>query len=246
MSKTRAQTANLARLRISILDHRIKRIYVVKSITYGKYKDVFDYSKVQVTWNSRRDNHTKKERGEKSDKTISRIRNNIYRIIEANKERQKGTKAVFFTLTSRDQEKELKTANKNIKQLMKRLKKRLGFAPLYIIVPEFHKSGAIHYHGVFFNVPYINVIDFKENLWKKGYVDLRLPKKIKSVARYLCKYLTKDTIAKLPLNEKAYFTSRGLIRPYTDYTDEIVTDTMKPLEASITNNYIKTKYLCKI
>lgn len=222
----------------------IKRIYYVRNTKYGAYCDSIEYNKVQVTFKQVRDNYAKSKEGQKSDRSLWRAREKIYQLVEGNIGRT-GKKPIFFTLTQADQEKDLKISNAKIKALMRRLKFFLGYSPSYIIVPEFHKSGAIHYHGVFFNLPFVHVEKFRYDLWKEGYVDLQLPKKIRSVARYLAKYLTKDTLLNLPKNEKSYFCSRDLLRPITDYTDQKPQDIIKPLEISRKSNGIKIKYLCK-
>jgi len=245
MALTRSAIVNRTLLNRSIFRNRFVRLYFIKVVTYGKYKDIYDYSKVQVTFTNERIDFRKNKEGEKAQRSIARVREKIYRIVEANRGGFGKCKAVFFTLTDREQQTDIKIANKSIKALMRRLKNDLGYKPKYIIVPEKHKSGAIHYHGVFFNLPFIDIIHFKDDLWQKGYVDLQIPKKIKSVARYLSKYLTKDTFSSLPKNEKAYFCSRGLSRPSDSFTDCYPQDIIKTLELTKTRKYIKTKVICK-
>jgi len=65
------------------------------------------------------------------------------------------------------------------------------------------------------------------------------------VSRYLCKYMTKDTIQNLPINAKAYFTSRNLHVPHTTFDDFDQERILNPLELTITNQYIKQTYKCK-
>jgi len=221
----------------------VAKIYYIKNTSYGAYSDSIEYNKVQITVKQFREDFAKSAKGSKSDKSLWRAREKIYQIVEGNL--RSDFRPIFFTLTQSDQETDLKTANKKIKALMRRLKLYLGYAPKYLIVPERHKSGAWHYHGVFFNLPFIHVKKFRYELWTEGMVDLQLPKKIRSVARYLAKYLTKDTLVSLPKNEKTYFCSRELVRPIVDYTFLPPNGIIKTLEITRKNNGIKIKYLCK-
>lgn len=221
----------------------VKRLYFVKNVRYGTYCDSTEYNKIQITHTQNRIDFAKGKKGTKSVRSLWRAREKVYQLVESNIRRT--PKAIFFTLTSKDQEKDLRQSNRKIKALMRRIKKFIGQSPKYLIVPELHVSGAIHYHGVFFNVPFIHVKQFRFELWKEGYVDLQLPKKIKSVSRYLAKYLTKDTLCNIPKNEKVYFCSRHLARPQVDYTNQKPDDTIKTLEVIPKNNGVKVKYLCK-
>jgi len=224
---------------------KIRNIYFIKNITYGKYVDTYDYNKVQLSFTTNRSEFGKKKDGQKLQRSLDRTRRMIYYLVEANKQYSKRQKSIFFTLTFKEQTKDLKKASQAIKAFVRRLKQYMPEYPRYIVVPELHKSGNVHFHGVLFNLPFIDILTFKEEIWRNGSVDLQLPRKIKSVARYLCKYLTKDTLENLPLHQKAYFTSRNLIRPHTHLTDEYPSDIIKRLEMSVTKNYIKQKFICK-
>jgi len=187
---------------------RVKNVYYIKNVYYGSNIDSYVYNNVQVSFKNERESFDKKTDGTKAERSIYRARNRIFRIVEANINPK--IKPIFFTLTSQDQITDLKLSNMKIKAFIRRLKEHIQDNPKYIIVPERHKSGAIHYHGVFFNVKYVDVRYFRFNIWKQGYVDLQIPRKIKSVSAYLSKYLTKDTLENIEKNGKTYFTSRGL------------------------------------
>jgi len=242
MAKTRSRIVIKTLLNATQFS-KINRVYFLKTVEYGSFIDQYDYHKVRLSFKSDRIFYTKDIKNKKSARSLYRVRAMIYRIVQGNLEQKH--KSVFFTLTFMKGQSSLKSANRTIKSFIRRLSKYLGQRPKYIIVPELHKTGNIHYHGVFFGLPYINIIDFKEKLWKQGYVDLQLPKKIKSVARYLCKYMTKDTIQNLPINQKAYFTSRNLRVPVVTFDDFDHERIIKPLELTITNQHIKQTYKCK-
>lgn len=95
---------------------------------------------------------------------------------------------------------------------------------LYIVVAEYHKSGAIHFHGVFAN--YLATLrDSKKrkngkaiyNLekWKYGFsTATKIENKIKT-SNYIKKYITKDMI--VVGNKKRYWASRNLQKPIKTY-----------------------------
>lgn len=245
MAQTRSEKWQKAMITRPIWGCKWERLYWIKTTKYGKFAEVFDYNKIQATYRNEREDFTKSKEGTKQEKSLYRTRNFIYQIVEANRGRHGKYRPVFFTLTYKFGKTDVRESNKDIKALMRRLNVFLGYSPKYIVVPERHESGKIHYHGVFFNLPFIWVEKFKEDIWKNGSVDLQTPKKIRSVSAYLSKYLTKDTHRNLSLNDKAYFTSRGLYRPITDYTNEYPRNILKVLEIRVYKKYIKSTIICK-
>jgi len=216
-------------------DDRIKNIYYIKNIHYGTYLDAYHYKTIKLVFKTDRENYAKNQQGTKKDYSLQRARENLYRLVAANTNQHGPYKPIFFTLTTSDQLTSRKESNRKIKQACRRLKNYLGYSPKYVIVPELHESGAIHYHGVFFNLPYIDIEYFRHSLWGYGYVDLQLPRKIRSTAAYISKYLTKAYKNAIPLNQKTYFSSRGLNRPvvlldsidYSAYNKPQTTITLK-------------------
>ena len=93
----------------------------------------------------------------------------------------------------------------------------------YIIVPELHKDGAYHFHGLFSNCEGLNFVDsgFKD---KKGrviynFLDYSLgfttATKVMDtfkVSNYITKYLTKELVLNTP-NKKRYWATRNLDKP---------------------------------
>lgn len=229
------------------LGGKIKHVYFVKNISYGENIESFNYNTAQFAFKSDRVSYEKNKTGTKADFSTKRARETVYRLAEANRARHGDFKAIFFTLTSKDQIKDYRESNKKIKGFIRRLSLHVGYGVKYIIVPELHKTGAIHYHGIFFNLPFIEIKFFRYKLWKHGYVDLQIPKKIKSTSAYIAKYMTKSYHAETPLNTKLYFCSRGLFRPETTFTSEQPTGKLKIKDIAICPNYQKITYidLCK-
>jgi len=102
----------------------------------------------------------------------------------------------------------------------------------YIIVPEFHKSGRLHFHGLVGNVPkwrFQEAINaktgklLKENglqiynllNYNLGYTTISIIQDKEKVANYIAKYATKELIT-LKF-KKRYWYSRNLKLPIIDY-----------------------------
>lgn len=102
----------------------------------------------------------------------------------------------------------------------------------YVIVPELHEDGAVHFHGVVqgdlpttrATNPYTGefLFDFKGReiynipIYKWGFTTATRPDNAGAVAHYLAKYITK-TVGWLPKNRKCYWASKGLKRPFLEY-----------------------------
>ncbi len=109
----------------------------------------------------------------------------------------------------------------------------------YIIVPELHKDKAYHFHGVFSDIPNIELINsgiyslgkytFKRekippNLIEKcrliynmgrynyGYSDIQKVENTEKTANYITKYITKELVT-VTKGKKRYWTSRNLKKP---------------------------------
>jgi hypothetical protein len=85
----------------------------------------------------------------------------------------------------------------------------------YLVVIEFQKRGAVHYHIVIFNLPYMDLEQYQtafEKAWGHGIVHIRtVPDR--GVGKYITKkYITKSDDIRLWGN-KSYFASRGILKP---------------------------------
>lgn len=96
----------------------------------------------------------------------------------------------------------------------------------YIIVPEKHKDGAIHFHALMNDYPFIlkktNVIQDSRRVYniqafRFGFTNATfLPAEDKEkVANYIAKYITKDMITLS--NKRRYWSSRNLVKPNVYY-----------------------------
>ena len=164
------------------------------------------------------------EEKEKNRKVVlTRARRNLRRIINSNiNQWGDGVTSKFVTLTFKDNVTDLDEANYEYRQFIKRLNykvygKRCSNLK-YSAVVEFQERGAVHYHVIFYNLPYIksNVI---EEVWGNGFVKINKIDDIDNVGAYICKYLTENNDDSRLKGRKSYFNSRGLKKPIEVYLD---------------------------
>jgi hypothetical protein len=165
---------------------------------------------------------------------VMRAARNLRRIINTNVGMYKNNrggyyKPVFVTLNFGRLLTVIKDGNNEFTLFIKRLnyylygdkKARLK----YVAVLEFQKRGALHYHCIFFNLPYIsNVSNVIGDLWKQGFIKINAIDKIQSVGSYVVKYMTKEVIDERLLGFKIYQASQGLFKPV------VITDFYKVAE----------------
>lgn len=170
------------------------------------------------------------------DDNLRNVRTSIRRLVECNFQAY-GYEPLFLTFTFRENIKDLAVANNYFHDFIRRFGNFLSCRVRYLAVVEFQKRGAVHYHCIFFNIPlwveeaercphgqercdwqeigacsygkqYRNVA----KLWKHGFVDIERIRSAKRVGAYVCKYLDKSVLDTRLVGQKAYFTSKGLLR----------------------------------
>ena len=119
----------------------------------------------------------------------------------------------------------------------------------YLIIPELHKSGRIHFHGVFSDVknwslsPAINpytgesIIENNKQVYnldnyKLGYTTVSKVENIEAVSHYISKYITKELLNLK--NKKNVWHSRNLIKPQMTYHLANLSDISNYIDS---NNY---------
>lgn len=157
------------------------------------------------------------ERIENRIKTLHRARSKLRRLINTNigtfkDERGDPYKPKFATLTFAENLKNLKITNKTFRKFIKKLNYLLGYNVEYNGVPEFQKRGAVHYHVIFYNLPYIPAGKLAE-IWGQGYIKINKIDDVDNVGAYVCKYLGKNVSDERLAGNKCYFSSRGLKKP---------------------------------
>lgn len=125
---------------------------------------------------------------------------------------------------------------------------RTRYAPdlMYLLVPEQHKDGAWHFHGLLANTGNMSFIDsghkdkgdiiYNMVKWQYGFTTATRVKDIHKVAKYIGKYITKSLCDITP-GRKRYFPSHNLPMPkvstmYIDSDDEYE-KVMEMLEESL-------------
>jgi hypothetical protein len=156
-----------------------------------------------------------------SESSISRTKNTLIRLINANS-RMWNMEPQFITFTFKENVTDLSTANAVFTNFIKRLNYRYfgtkQSIARYVVVPEFQKRGAVHYHAIFFNLPPIDIKEeFKtdefQHLWGQGFIKIKPMDNIPNVGLYMTKYMTKDATDRRLVGRKKYFSSRHLLKP---------------------------------
>lgn len=150
--------------------------------------------------------------------SIYRTKRNLRRLIEANSGAYSDGGRVlaerFVTLTFKENVRDLTVANREWNRFLDRFNRKFyerGYLK-YVGVPEFQKRGAVHYHALFFNMPFLK--DAHKKLWDSwghGFV-FREDVKKGSLTRYLSKYIEKGFRDPRLKNRRRYLASRGLFR----------------------------------
>jgi hypothetical protein len=211
--------------------------YKNKVIESGDVIEVYQYENYVLTGNDKKskasgggsrapvdeDERAKRDRMNE-ERASRRAKQNLRRLINANVGKY-GETSKFLTLTFKENVQDLEWANGEFKKFVQRLnyrlfKKRSGLK--YVCVVEFQGRGAVHYHVIFFNMPYVPVNEVAE-VWGHGFVKLNKIDEVDNVGAYVVKYMGKDFDPdddpgsggkkRRDKGKKRYFASRGLIKP---------------------------------
>ena len=150
-------------------------------------------------------------------RALRRARQQIRRLINSNvyqyyDPRGRPNQPKFLTLTFKENVTDLDQANYNFKKFRQRLEYREKVKLKYLNVVEFQKRGAVHYHTMLFNLPYIPRGKI-EKAWDQGFIKINAIKGVDNLGAYVSKYLRKEISDERLKGEKCYFSSRGLIQP---------------------------------
>lgn len=205
-----------------------------KIVQYGDVTEVYQYEKnlsntprppVSPTAKKRAKTilDYKKAKGiyRRTDRSITRSRNNFFRLVHHNN--VLADTIHFLTITFANDAFAIKisykTASRHISKFMEKLKRDTPEVSLrYISVPELTKKGNYHFHLLVYNLPTEKVRNerktrYYQRQFQRGYLDFRLAKfRSKGLAGYLAKYMGKalgDT-----KNEawRGYNCSRNIIK----------------------------------
>lgn len=156
--------------------------------------------------------------------SMQRAKRTLTRLIDSNIYQYTNSKGrlyppVFLTLTFAEDIRSQKDGNKLFTQFIKKLNyylfKEKKNLLKYSVVIEFQdktRDGVIHYHAIFYNLPYIKK-EKLDKIWDRGFLGVKEVKKAKSISRYVTKYMAKNFDDTRLDKHKRYFSSRGLIKP---------------------------------
>lgn len=183
------------------------------------YNLIFDQTKskglgVRRTLTPEEELEIQERTGERAKKALRRLvnaNNREWKDIDGKVQVQK-----FLTLTFAENMQDLEKANGLFTDFIK----RFNYAVFgvnrnhlkYVAVHEIQKRGAIHYHVIFFNLPYMRN-DKIARIWGHGFTKPKAISSIRNVGAYLAKYLSKQGKTARKKGQKRYFSSRGLKLP---------------------------------
>ena len=149
----------------------------------------------------------------RKQKHYEQTRWEIARIVDCNFD----NRTKFVTLTFKENIQDITITNREFKYFIQRLNYYLYQTKRqllkYLATWEKQKRGAIHYHVIFFDFPYI-AKEKLQNLWTHGFIKInRIDVDSKeNRGRYLSKYFGKDLDLK-EHKKKAFFKSQNLKMP---------------------------------
>ena len=158
----------------------------------------------------------------------------------------------FLTLTFGDNITDLDVAHYEYKKFIKRLNykvygKKCSYLK-YTAVPEFQERGAVHYHVIFYNLPYTKA-DVIAKVWGNGFIKINKIDDVDNIGAYVCKYMVKDLDDERLRGRKCYFNSRGLKKPIEVFLDYDKLENIKkslPEQAMTYKGEFENEYTGKI
>jgi len=216
-----------------------------QSLSYNRNVALLkEYSRPQVVWVTSRSDYTKTlKTGKRREDSIARARERLYDLVAANINTNPEM-TTFITLTFADNVSTLSEANPLFRAFIRRLNNSFSLKVKYISVVEFQKRGAVHYHVLFFNLPFFNIHEFEE-IWGHGYTNVQALHNVKNVAAYVAKYLSKETFDKRLVGQKVFFSSRNLLRSVITRDNIEISNELsnfRSVEAIISKNITISKY----
>lgn len=190
--------------------------------------DVDTYLKDKIVEDEKRVKDSERSLNSSKNRTV----NSIYEIARSNEWEY------FLTLTFNPE----KVDSFNYDDVVKKLSKWINnikrkYAPdlKYVLVPELHKSGRFHFHGLLSNIGDLKLIDstkrdksgniiYNIGSYKYGWNEVTKVVDTQRVSTYITKYITKELCA-VSFGKKRYWHSNNLNKPvvntYTMSRNEI-------------------------
>ena len=164
----------------------------------------------------------------------------------------------FITLTINDEKLDrydLKGYIKKLGQFIRNYRRDFGCDIQYLLIPEKHKDGAWHVHGLIKGIPedhlhinehgYLDWHAYKERI---GWCSIDKVRNQEAVSKYITKYIRKSFDTDRGVSEKEsklYYSSRGLKRPEKIKEGILSTGQMYKIPFEYDNEYVKMGILTK-
>lgn len=208
----------------AVISGSIAEFYIYKlPIEYG-----YEQPKVQTSYIKE---ITDEEKQNNQRQSALRTRRSLRNILQSNawqfhNDSGRPYVPLFVTFTFRENITDLSQAHREFKYFIQRFNYRLhgkNAVAKYLAVPEFQKRGAVHYHVVFFNIPFIiNIYDEIAELWGHGFTLVETIKNLNHLVNYIAKYITSAEPDERLRGRKKYFASRGLNKPIEIRDEEMI------------------------
>lgn len=201
--------------------------------------------------------HGRKIRGTfKLENNIARAKSRIYEIAMCND----WTHFITCTLDKNKYDRyDLPVFQKDLSQFIRDQRKKYKAEIKYLLIPEQHKDGAWHMHGLLQGLQECMLSDYSETaplkLKKSGYKEYRdysrkfgwcsvgIIESKERISCYITKYITKDMAAQnIKLRNHLYYCSLGLRRAEKIKQGKMVTS---PEKWDFENQYVKMKWIKK-
>lgn len=191
---------------------------------------------------------------------LSRARASVYELALCN---QWDFFATFTLDSSKVDRNDLYMTYRKIAKWFNNYNSRYGCKIRYLLIPEPHRNGAWHFHGLLSGVPPDHLVLFtlcdhipkrmKDMLradrfiynWPAyaaafGFVTLDAVRDLKRCSAYMTKYITKELMdSSIALNHHVYYCSKGLKRAEIIYRGELKQTLENP---DFENDYVRTKW----
>lgn len=202
--------------------------YDTRVIVSGRVIEIIDYERPIFKELQRKEGSNlgrsvvadKQDQERHREDTLQKAKARCRRLINANAHQYHDSsgrtyKPVFFTATYADNITDLTETNKDLRRFIKRLGNRAHGSTgslKYVAIPEFQERGAVHYHIVIFNMPWI---EHKElaRIWGHGFVWIKGIEQIDNVGAYVTEYMTKEHDDGRLKGRRCYMTAQGLLEP---------------------------------
>lgn len=216
-----------------------------KIVQWADYTEIFNYQKnvhkKHATTRRRKTKFEDNKPNMRSEFSAKRAKKRFLRAIEANVY-TKG-EFEFLTLTNY-KEVSLSLGYAYLRNFFKNLKQYFGKIAYYG-VPEWQKSGRLHFHCAVWGIPKKFTKDerttrFLQRQWARGYLDVRGSKHSSNVyCRYMAKYMSKSYTDTRLSGRRAYTSSYNVERVLQAGSNTMSShlDMIIPLDKNIIKNY---------